>query len=196
VPGRDRASTAGGRRRRPSGHGEPAIELILWRHAQAEDGAPDAQRALTPRGRRDAARVADWLCARIAAGGATVLCSPTRRTRETAAALRAHHGAIGRFEVTDAIGPQAVAVDVLRRAGWCDRPGGLVILVGHQPWIGEAAALAVAGAASPWPVRKGGLWWLARGEGGVRVRAVISPDLLRRGAGRRRAAAVGAPPRG
>jgi phosphohistidine phosphatase len=178
------------------GLGGRAIELILWRHAQAEDGAPDVERALTPRGRRDAARVADWLSAHIPAGGATVLCSPTRRTRETAAALRAHRGAIGRFEVTDAIGPQAAAADVLRRADWSDRPGGLVILVGHQPWIGEAAALAVAGAASPWPVRKGGLWWLARGEGGVRVRAVISPELLRTGAGRRSGRGGGAGPDG
>lgn len=155
------------------------MELILWRHAQAEDGEPDPARALTQRGRRDAVRVAAWLCRRIGDGGATVLCSPTRRTRETAEALRGHPGAVGRFEVVDAIGPQAAAADVLRAAGWPDGPDGLVIVVGHQPWIGQAAALAVAGAVLPWPMRKAGFWWLARRDDGVLVRAAMSPELLR-----------------
>jgi phosphohistidine phosphatase len=155
------------------------MELILWRHAQAEDGEPDHERALTPRGRKDAERVGAWLCGRVGEGGATVLCSPTRRTRETADALRGHRGAVVRFEVVDAIGPQAAAADVLRAAGWPDGPEGRVIVVGHQPWIGQAAALAVAGAALPWPVRKAGFWWLARRDGDVLVRAAMSPELLR-----------------
>ena len=37
------------------------MNLILWRHAEAEDGADDLQRALTGKGRRQAARMAQWL---------------------------------------------------------------------------------------------------------------------------------------
>ena len=40
------------------------MELILWRHAEAEPGTldlPDEQRALTPKGQRHAARMGAWL---------------------------------------------------------------------------------------------------------------------------------------
>ena len=46
------------------------MELILWRHADAEapdarPGEPDLQRELTALGRRQAAHVADWLNVRL-----------------------------------------------------------------------------------------------------------------------------------
>ena len=34
------------------------MELLLWRHAEAEDGFPDAERRLTPRGEQQAQRMA------------------------------------------------------------------------------------------------------------------------------------------
>ncbi|MGB6053615.1 MAG: histidine phosphatase family protein, partial [Burkholderiaceae bacterium] len=37
------------------------MELILWRHADAEPGEPDLERALTAGGRRQAAKMAAWL---------------------------------------------------------------------------------------------------------------------------------------
>ena len=37
------------------------MELILWRHAEAEDGVPDGERALTKKGRKQARAVAAWL---------------------------------------------------------------------------------------------------------------------------------------
>ncbi|MEO7547467.1 MAG: histidine phosphatase family protein, partial [Ramlibacter sp.] len=40
------------------------MDLILWRHAEAEDapeGGDDLDRALTSRGEKQAARVAAWL---------------------------------------------------------------------------------------------------------------------------------------
>ena len=46
------------------------MELILWRHADAEDGAPDLERRLTPKGRKEAERVAAWLLAHLPAGQA------------------------------------------------------------------------------------------------------------------------------
>jgi phosphohistidine phosphatase len=57
-----------------------------------------------------------------------------------------------------------------------------VLVVGHQPTLGQAAALALTGVASAWSVRKGAVWWLRRrvrdGEVEVVLRAVVGPDLV------------------
>ena len=37
------------------------MNLILWRHAEAEDTTPDLKRVLTKRGLKDAALMAQWL---------------------------------------------------------------------------------------------------------------------------------------
>jgi phosphohistidine phosphatase len=150
------------------------MELILWRHAQAEDGTPDEARRLTPRGERDAARVGAWLRERIAPGACTVLSSPARRTRQTADALGMPYG------VSERIGTGASAEDVIEAAGWPDRRQGLLIVVGHQPWIGEVVATLVSGRPDGWPMRKAGLWWLSRRDDNeVLVKAVVTPEILR-----------------
>ena len=154
-----------------------AVELILWRHAQAVDGLPDLERALTPRGGKDAARVGGWLRERIPAGPVTVLCSPARRTRQTADALGID------YRVLEALAPGVSAEAAISAIGGPDRREGTVIVVGHNPWIGEVVARWVSGTPGPWPIRKGGFWWLSwrtgPGAGDVRVRAVMSPELLR-----------------
>jgi phosphohistidine phosphatase len=55
-----------------------------------------------------------------------------------------------------------------------------VLVVGHQPTLGQAAALALTGDAAEWTIRKGAIWWLERRDRDEEplVRAVISPDLL------------------
>src|SRR5947208_88013 len=58
------------------------MELILWRHADAEDGTPDLARRLTKKGRKQAERVAEWLEERLP-GDYVLLCSPALRERET-----------------------------------------------------------------------------------------------------------------
>ena len=146
------------------------MDLILWRHAEAVDAngtVADAERGLTPKGRRQAERMARWLNRRAA--GAIVLASPTLRTRETAAAL-------GRKVRTVAgLAPGGDVDDLLAAAGWPDaaRP---VIVVGHQPTLGQAAARLITGRAAPWTVRKGAIWWLRRRDGGeVVLQAVLPP---------------------
>ena len=65
------------------------MDLILWRHAEAEEGGvgmDDLQRALTPRGEKQAVRMAAWLVRQLPEG-LRVLCSPARRTEQTAQAL-------------------------------------------------------------------------------------------------------------
>src|SRR4051812_38633179 len=63
--------------------------LILWRHAEAEDQSDtglDNDRALTKNGRKDAAKMAKWLNEYLPQG-TLILTSPARRCQETAAAL-------------------------------------------------------------------------------------------------------------
>ncbi len=150
------------------------MELILWRHAEAEDGSDDLARALTPRGRRQAARMAQWLKSH-APGPWQVLVSPASRTVETASALHLP------FFVRDELKPGAQAREVLAVAGWPDGQG-TVVVVGHQPTLGEATALALTGMALPWSLRKGAMVWLtARDQEHlipVQLRASLSPDLL------------------
>jgi phosphohistidine phosphatase len=149
------------------------MDLILWRHAQAEDGAPDLERRLTARGREDAKRVGAWLLARLPADRVRVLSSPAVRSRQTADALGL------RYDVVDALAPGADADAAIAASGWAGGGDAIVIVVGHNPWIGEAVARLVGGCEDGWPIRKGGAWWLSRREDDVLVRAVVSPDLVR-----------------
>jgi phosphohistidine phosphatase len=144
------------------------MDLILWRHADAEDGAPDLERRLTKKGRKQAGRVAAWLLARLPREF-VVIASPAARAKETAEALGV------RVKTVDQLAPGASVAKILKAAGWPDA-GEAVVIVGHQPDLGRAAAHLVCGAQAEWSIKKGGLWWLA--DEPAEVRAVISPDLL------------------
>lgn len=146
------------------------MELILWRHAEAEQGAPDAERRLTAEGMRQAERVAAWLRARLPPQ-AVVLASPALRARQTAQALTEH------FRTEPAVGTSASPRSVLEAAGWSQAQG-VVVVIGHQPTLGQAIALALTGEPADWGLDKGAAWWLASRGGEVVVRAVISPELL------------------
>jgi phosphohistidine phosphatase len=147
------------------------MELILWRHADAEDGIPDEGRKLTAKGEKQARRVAKWLAQRLP-DDTRVLVSPAKRAQQTAKAL------IKDFETCPGVGAATVAATLLTAAGWPDR-GGTVLVVGHQPVVGQTVALLLSGETSDWAFGKGAVWWLStRGRGEVVVRAVVSPDLL------------------
>ena len=150
------------------------MELILWRHADAEPGGDDLARELTPKGRDQAARVAAWLRKQLP-GDYSVLVSPAVRAQQTAEALKV------KFQTEKKLAPGASVQTIVKAAGWPDHEG-TVVLVGHQPDFGVAAAQLVAGARASWSIKKGGLWWLSNRErdeeAQVVVRAVVSPDLL------------------
>ncbi|MBS3917015.1 MAG: histidine phosphatase family protein [Sulfuritalea sp.] len=150
------------------------MDLILWRHAEAEDDVPDAKRKLTPRGHKQARQVARWLKKRLPAD-ARILVSPAVRAVQTAQALELS------YEESSRIGTGVSASSLLGAAGW-PQAGGTVVIVGHQPTLGRAAALLMTGDATDWSVRKGALWWFTcriRGNSAETVlRAVIAPDLL------------------
>ena len=140
------------------------MEIILWRHADAEDGADDMARRLSAKGEAQAAAMAKWLRRHLPADY-VVLASPARRAQQTAAALHA------RAVTEPGLAPGASVRKIL---DLCQKQRGLVIVVGHQPDLGRAAAHLVAHAHGEWSVEKGAIWWIE----GHRLRAVLSPDLL------------------
>jgi phosphohistidine phosphatase len=150
------------------------MDLILWRHAEAEDGFDDLARALTPKGKKQAARMAEWLTQNIPQPW-TVIASPARRTQETVAALNVP------FETHQKCRPGAHPETILEAAAWPYSEGS-VIIVGHQPTLGMAAALALTHQPYPWSLRKGAMIWLTsrdrEGVSPVQLRACLSPDLI------------------
>ncbi|MEO8487180.1 MAG: phosphohistidine phosphatase SixA [Betaproteobacteria bacterium] len=150
------------------------MDLILWRHAEAEAGEPDLGRRLTSKGLKQAERMASWLEPRLS-DATRILVSPAARAQQTAVAL-------GRkFRVVDEIAPGASAAALLAAAGWPDaREPALV--VGHQPTLGEVAAMLLSGDAASWSIRKGAVWWLSNrtrdGDSAVVLKVAIGPDLV------------------
>jgi len=154
------------------------MELILWRHAEAEVGEPDLGRKLTAKGEKQARRMAEWLHAQLP-DSARVLVSPAARAQQTAKALA--EMSQRKCRTVDQLAPGAGADDVLAAAGW---PNGksTVVVVGHQPALGWVASRLLAGREQDWSIRKGGVWWISSrergGENQAVLRAVVSPDLL------------------
>jgi phosphohistidine phosphatase len=150
------------------------MDLILWRHAEAEEGGKDLERKLTPKGKKQAARMAEWLLHRLPSRFA-LISSPAARAQQTAQALGIP------VKTAAEIAPGAAVSAILKAVNWPDYKG-TVVMVGHQPDLGHAAAFLVSGSAGWVSIKKTGLWWLSdrvRGEAAqVVVRAVVSPDLL------------------
>jgi phosphohistidine phosphatase len=177
---------------RPEHH----MDLILWRHAQAhalpldpeqqalaEAGEPlivhiepalDLARTLTPKGERQAERMAHWLNQRLTEA-TKVIVSPAQRTQQTALALGRH------FKTLNQLNPHASVDDLLAAARW-PRAKEPVLIVGHQPTLGLLAARLMTGQDQAWSIRKGAVWWLRGrerdGELQVTLHAVQQPDFL------------------
>jgi phosphohistidine phosphatase len=153
------------------------MELVLWRHAQAKDAAPggdDLRRPLTGRGKTQAARMGAWLDRHLPKD-TIILCSPALRCEQTATAL-------GRkFELSPQLAPGAGPRKLLEAAQWADGDT-TVLIVGHEPTLGDTAASLLRLEREACQVRKGAVWWLrARESGGqapALIVAVLSPDSL------------------
>jgi phosphohistidine phosphatase len=152
------------------------MELILWRHADAEPaapGQPDETRALTAKGNKQAQRMADWLNRNLPES-CRILVSPAVRTVQTADAL-------GRkFKTSAALAPDASPEDILHAARWPDSREP-VLVVGHQPALGQVAAMLIGGAKQDWTLRKGSACWIVRKiEDEMEttyIKALIGPEL-------------------
>ena len=153
------------------------MDLILWRHAEAEEAAEgqnDLRRSLTSRGEKQAARVASWLDRQLPEG-TRILCSPARRCEQTVLAL-------GRkYKVRNELAPESTADDVLEIAQWPSAKH-TILIVGHQPVLGEVIAKLLNLEGGSCAIRKGSAWWLRTrerdGSQETVVVAVQSPDAV------------------
>ena len=166
---------------RPAHPSTSAMELIIWRHAEAAEATalvPDLKRRLTTRGEKQARAVAKWLRERQPKH-LHILVSPALRCQQTAHALALA------FDTDKRLAPGADVSELLAATGWGGGGmgrGSSVLLVGHQPTLGRLAALLLSGEEADWTIKKGGLWWISQrsreDEAQTTLRAVISPELL------------------
>jgi phosphohistidine phosphatase len=157
------------------------VDLILWRHAEAEDGTVDEtqtsldmDRALTQRGEKQALRMAAWLDRQLPEG-ARIWVSPARRCEQTALAL-------GRkYKLRAELAPDATPAKLLELAQWPSHKYP-VLVIGHQPVLGQTIAQLLGLKESECAVKKGALWWLRNRErDGLSQTVVVSvqsPEVL------------------
>lgn len=155
------------------------MDLLLWRHAEAEDGIPDLKRKLTSRGEKQASQLAGWL-SKHGPKNLRILASPALRCQQTAHALALP------FETDKRLGTDSTAASLLSAANW--PYGGVaptrkdaVLVIGHQPTLGQTAALLLSGMEADWTIKKGALWWFSnrtrQGETQTVLRAVIAAEF-------------------
>lgn len=176
------------------------MDLILWRHAEAEDSSPDMDRVLTLKGKKQAEKIANFLRLHLPPE-TRILVSPAKRTVQTASAFSEN------FTLAPSIAPGASAHAILQAARWPNglarsphpnlppegeganaslrdhkNPAGTVLIVGHQPTLGAVAALLLGSAESSLSIKKGSLWWFTRRArddyAQTTLRAVITADFL------------------
>ncbi len=153
------------------------MDLILWRHAEAMESAPDGDdmaRTLTSRGEKQAARMATWLDRQLP-DSTRIWVSPARRAEQTALAL-------GRkFKFSPAIAPMGTVEQLQELVQW-PHAKGCVLVVGHQPTLGQTISSLLGLSASECAVKKGAVWWLRYREreatGQTVVVTVQTPDLM------------------
>lgn len=150
------------------------MDLILWRHAQAEDLVEsmqsDYERQLTAKGLKQAARMALWLNS-VLPPKCKILVSPSQRTMQTAQAL-------GRqFTITKEIGTSSCADRILKACNW-PQSAAPVLVIGHQPLLGGIVSTLIPDIHCA-PIRKGNVWWVSCRPGEkVFLRAVMTPELI------------------
>ena len=157
------------------------MDLILWRHAEAEEGpegnlsaGSDLARALTSRGEKQAFRMASWLDRQLP-DGARIMVSPARRCEQTALTL-------GRkYKVRTELAPGATPAQLLELVQW-PLSKSPTLVIGHQPTLGQTIAQLLGLQETDCPVKKGSIWWLrSRERDGHRQTVVVtvqSPEVL------------------
>lgn len=153
------------------------MDLVLWRHAEAQewsDGCNDMERSLTARGEKQAKRMAHWLDRQLPEH-TRILVSPARRCEQTALAL-------GRkYKIKTELGPDGGVTQLQELVQWPDAKG-TVLVVGHQPMLGQTIAQLIRLSAAECAVKKGAVWWLRNRERAAHVETLVvtvqSPEVL------------------
>ena len=153
------------------------MDLILFRHAEAfemREVEDDLDRALTPKGERQAQRMAEWLNQRMA-HTTRILVSPALRCQQTAKALGK------KFKTLVELAPDGNGESLLKAARWPDASEP-VLIVGHQPMLGFVASYLLSEQPQAWTIKKGAVWWIRsrnrEDTEQVILQAVQSPDCL------------------
>lgn len=153
------------------------MDLILWRHAEAVEGVTpddDMARVLTPRGEKQANRMAMWLDRQLP-DSTRIWVSPARRTEQTALALQR------KFRFNPALSPMSSSEQLLEMVQW-PHAKGCVLVVGHQPTLGQTIANLLGLNASECAVKKGAVWWLRHREREAGAQTVVvtvqSPEVM------------------
>lgn len=162
------------------------MDLILWRHAEADEltgiehlsesalALADMQRALTPRGEKQAARMAAWLDRQLP-DGIRILCSPAKRCEQTVRPLS--RKTKSRIELQPGAAPEAL-LDLVQWPVF-SMP---TLVVGHQPMLGRVAAQLLGIMEGECAIKKGAVWWLrSREKLGFRQTVLVTvqtPELL------------------
>ena len=153
------------------------MDLVLWRHAEAQEwveGCDDMSRTLTSRGEKQATRMATWLDRQLPEG-ARILVSPARRSEQTAMTL-------GRkYKIRPELAHGGNVAQLLELVQLPDAKG-CILVVGHQPVLGQTIALLLGLSATECSVKKGAVWWLRYRERDAHSQTVIvtvqSPEVL------------------
>ena len=156
------------------------MDIWLLRHASAEERSAtgrDADRELTPDGLRRAERVGRGLAA-LEPGIEIVLTSPFRRARQTAEAAARALGLEERLSPTRALEPQSDPDDILEELSASGN--GCVLLVGHEPHLGELLGRLVGSSGLPLPLRKAAVAWVERDGRAGTLRALLPARVLER----------------
>jgi phosphohistidine phosphatase len=144
-------------------------QIILWRHADAapadiEQGEDDMQRQLTTKGLIQAKKMAVWLNHKLSEPSILV-SSPAARAMQTAEALK--QKAIEEY----ALRPSANFQEVLKFLADLEakntteieteiKPRKSLIIVGHQPWLGQLVTHLTGFSGAEISIKKGAIWWL------------------------------------
>ena len=128
-------------------------ELLLFRHGIAEERGgptPEPLRALTPAGIRRTTAVAERL-ALLGIRADQLMSSPLVRARQTAE-IAVAAGLAGQLEIDGALAPDGDALALVRSSG-SER----LMLVGHEPDLGQLACQVLGAPAGAITLKKAGL---------------------------------------
>lgn len=158
------------------------MDLILWRHAQAQElsneaeagEAADMARPLTALGLQQANRMAHWLKGRLKSK-VRIMASPALRCEQTVLALGRPYTLHG--QLAPGNGPD----ELLSLVQW-PLSEQVVLVVGHQPTLSLVVTHLLGLGQAEFVFRKGSIWWLRCRQRNSQLQTVVvtvqSPDAL------------------
>lgn len=154
------------------------MNLLLWRHADAKALNDDLARQLTTKGKEQARKMAQWINTYFYQDYSCWV-SQAKRTQQTASYLT--ENMIINRKLNPGTNVQKIIDELVKLKHHTN-----LILVGHQPWIGQLALFLISGFYPNryFSFKKANIWWLENKDGFVstpfHLKAVLSPTLLKK----------------